>query len=51
MISLKWKGKASDNMFGCLLDLNINVIFKIKYMRYVEASFLKMFDTCVCYLN
>lgn len=46
MISLKWKGKTSDDMFGCLLDLNI-VIFKIKYMRYVETSFLKIFDICL----
>lgn len=43
--------RASNNMFGYLMYFKINLILKMNYMGLVETFFLKVFDTCVCYLN
>lgn len=51
ILSLKWKVRVSDDISGCLAYFNVSGIFKIKSMRHVEAYFLKIFDTGVCYLD
>lgn len=51
ILFLKWKVRVFDDIFGCLVYFNVSGIFKIKFMRYVEVYFLKIFDIGVCYFD
>lgn len=50
MLSIKWKVRATDDIFDCFVYFYISVILKIKY-KACQTSSLKIHDTCVCYLN